>query len=218
MNRADGQRHQEQRARILQAAAALLAAEGFHGMSMRSLAKTAGTSLSNVYNYFPSKEDILFALQKESFETLCAATSEALADVDDPAGRLFGFISHHVRYFADHPDVMRVLVHEASALPPPRRREVRGLKERYFTIARDIVRELIEKSRDQAAAAGRETADDAELERITYSIFGMLNWIYGWYRPELHGTHQELARTIHRLAFCGLAAAAADGDIRRTVT
>ncbi len=205
MSRLDSSRHQEQRGRILHAAASLLATEGYHGMSMRRLAKTAGTSLGNVYNYFSSKEDILFALQREAFEALCAATSEALAGIPDPVERLYGFISHHVGYFCEHPQVMRVLVHEAASLPGPRRRDVRALKERYFEIARDIVRDLIERGAGDHAAA-REIEDDAELERITYSIFGMLNWIYGWYRPERHGSPQKLARTIHEMALGGLVA------------
>ncbi len=34
----------------------------------------------------------------------------------------------------------------------------------------------------------------------------MLNWIYGWYRPEVHGSPRQLARTIHGIALCGLTA------------
>lgn len=206
MSRVDVRRQQEQRGRILHAAASLIATADFHGMSMRNLAKAAGTSLANVYNYFSSKEDILFALQREAFEALIAATEEALADVDDPVGRLYGFISNHVHYFTEHTDVMRTLVHEAATLPPARRRLVRGLKERYFRIARDIVGDLVEQGCGHDGAGGRAAADEAELDRITYSVFGMLNWIYGWYRPAVHGTPRQLARTIHELALCGLAA------------
>ncbi len=45
---------------------------------------------------------------------------------------------------------------------------------------------------------------DAELERATYAIFGMLNWIYGWYKPGRHGSAVELARSIHRMAMTGV--------------
>ncbi len=199
MSHGDRRQPQEQRARILRAAAALIAAESYHGMTMRKLARAAGTSLANVYNYFASKEEILFALHREAFETLLAATGEVLADVSDPAGRLYGFISHHVHYFADHPDVMRVLVHQAAALPARKRRAVRRLKERYFEIGRDVVRDAVE-------AGGRRLEDEAELERLTYSLFGMLNWIYGWYRPPVHGGPRQLARTIYEVALCGLVA------------
>lgn len=193
----------EPRERILRAAALAMAAQGFHGMSMRELARAAGMSLSNLYNYFPSKEEILFALQQEAFEVLVASAEEALHHMDGnggatPDARLYVFVSHHVRYVAENPGVMRVLVHEAATLPPARRRTVRRLKERYFEIARGIVEELV------GPAFTVSGADPAELDRITYNLFGMLNWIYGWYEPEVHGPPRELARTIHRIALCGV--------------
>ncbi len=192
----DPERQQEQRGRILQAAAGFIAAHGYHGMSMRDLAKATDRSLSTFYNYFSSKEDVLFVLQKEAFETLISVINETLEGVTDPVGRLYLFILNHLCYFVHHPDVMRVLVHEAGALPARRRRAVRRVKEEYFGIALEIVRTLIH----QTAAS----VDEIELERRTYSMFGMLNWVYGWYEPSRHGTPQEVARTIHVLALSGL--------------
>ncbi len=198
----------EPRERILQAAAREIADRGFHGMSMRELARSAEMSLSNLYNYFTSKEEILFALQREAFEVLVASAEEALVGVPNADARLYVFISHHVRYVSEHPEVMRVLVHEAASLPTPRRRAVRRLKERYFGIARSIVGGLVAGGcgRVDSSSEPCEAADAAELDRITYNLFGMLNWIYGWYEPEAHGGPHELARTIHRIALCGVVA------------
>lgn len=47
---------------ILLAARALLAAEGYAGLSMRRVAQDAGMSLSNVQHYYGSKEQLLEAL------------------------------------------------------------------------------------------------------------------------------------------------------------
>ena len=44
------------------------------------------------------------------------------------------------------------------------------------------------------------------LDRATYSIFGMINWVWAWYEPALHGTPDDVARSIHSLAMCGLVA------------
>ncbi len=213
----------EPRERILRAAAGQIAAHGFHGMSMRELSRAAAMSLSNLYNYFASKEEILFALQKEAFEVLVASAEEALTKVEPGVesadARLYVFISHHVRYVAEHPEVMRVLVHEAASLPSAGRRAVRRLKERYFGIARAIVAELASHGcgRLEAAKESREAADGAELDRITYNLFGMLNWIYGWYEPGAHGGPHELARTIHRIALCGIVAHCPYRDLQESL-
>jgi AcrR family transcriptional regulator len=47
---------------ILQAARALLAAEGYAGLSMRRVAQAAGMGLSNVQHYYGSKDQLLEAL------------------------------------------------------------------------------------------------------------------------------------------------------------
>jgi AcrR family transcriptional regulator len=183
---------------MLEAAARLLAAHGYHGMSMRDLARATGMSLGNLYNYFGSKEDLLFALQTRAFETLIASAEEATRDVEPGPARLHALILSHVRYVATHRDVMRVLVEEAGELPTARRHAIRELKDRYYRIGHEVV----------AAAAGgrRRSGPAAEIERATYSIFGMLNWVYGWYDPARHGGPHEVARTIHRIALSGLGA------------
>jgi len=190
------------RERILCAAATAIAELGFYGMSMRELAKGAGMSLSNLYNYFPSKEEILFALQKEAFEALIASAEETLEIAEVPEDRLYVFISHHVGYVAENPDVMRVLVHEAASLPPEQRAVVRTLKEHYFELARSIVEQVVETGCGRPAAG--ESVDARELERITYNVFGMLNWLYGWYEPSIHGGPQTVAMSIFRITLCGV--------------
>lgn len=191
---------------ILAAAAHLLAARGYHGMSMRDLARATGMSLANLYNYFASKEDLMFALQTRAFETLIASAEQSLEGVEGPDERLYAFILSHVRYITTHRDVTRVLVEGTGELPAKRRRAIRDLKERYREIGREIVTGI------QAAGCGVPgvvplgAQSAPEVERSTYNIFGMLNWIYGWYEPDQHGTPQDVARSIYKMALCGLVA------------
>jgi AcrR family transcriptional regulator len=180
------------RREILDAAARAIARRSFHGMSMRELAAETGQVVAAFYNYFSSKDEVLLHIQESAFDTMIASAQDAISGIEEPRDRLFAFIYQHVRYVAEHPDVMRVLVHEAGTLPSRERGKVRALKERYTEIGRDIV-----------AALYRE-ATSADLERMTYAVFGMLNWVYGWYDPARHGTPGEVARSLHRLALTGL--------------
>ena len=199
-------RHEAQRLEILQAAAAAIAEHGFHGMTMRGLARATGRGLATFYNYFSSKEDVLFSLQTEAFETMTHSVQEAIADVAEPVDRLYVFILNHLRYLAEHGPEMRVLVSEASALPAGRRKTVRLLKEAYFKICRDIVAAILAAGCNQAGASGGACLDPIEVERVTYSMFGMLNWSYGWYDSRHHGSPEDVAKSMHALAVCGLVA------------
>lgn len=199
-------RQQQGRQDILTAAARLLATHGYHGMAMRDLSRATRMSLANLYNYFSSKEDLAFALQTRAFETLISSAEQALDGVDGPEERLYAFILSHVRYITTHRDITRVLVEEAGELPSRRRRAVRALKERYFAIGRDLVRAVSESGCGVPGAVPIGPQTQPEIDRSTYNIFGMLNWVYGWYDAERHGNPQDVARSIHRLALCGLVA------------
>lgn len=185
-------RHPGGKGEILMAAAHAFAEHGYHGMSMRHLAKATGRAPATLYNYFRSKEDLLYTIQRDAFDELVSTAESSLSGIQPAPERLAAFVENHVRFFASHPDVMRVLVHEASTLPPQRRSAVRALKERYFAIARDIVGQM------------GSTSDEAALERASYCLFGMLNWIWGWYDPARHGPAEDVARTIASAALGGL--------------
>lgn len=51
-------RGQQTRAEILQVAHGLFVQQGFHGTSMRQIARRAGITLSTIYNHFASKEEL----------------------------------------------------------------------------------------------------------------------------------------------------------------
>ena len=197
---------EQTRLELLEAAADAIAEHGYHGMSLRKLAVSTGRSLGNFYNHFPSKEAVLFALQRDAFEQLITTASAAVSGLPDPVARLYGFVLQHVRYFFEHEAVMRVLVYEAAALPAAQRSEIRELKERYFVILRDILGALCDRgcAHAQPGTGCGAPPEEAELERMTYSVFGMLNWVYGWYQTDRHGGPEDVARTIHRVALCGI--------------
>lgn len=195
-------RHEAQRLEILEAAAAAIAEHGFHGMTMRGLARATKRGLATFYNYFSSKEEVLFSLQMEAFETMTTSVNSALENIAEPSDRLYIFVLNHLRFLAERRAVMRVLVHEASALPAGKRKAVRLLKEGYFKICRDIVASMLTEG--SGPPDGEASLDSVEIERVTYSVFGMLNWSYGWYEPRLHGTPQDVAKSIHALAVYGL--------------
>ena len=186
------------RTEVLARAAVAIAENGYHGMSMRDLAAATGRALASFYHLFGSKDEILFELQHRAFDQLLASATAIARAMGTPAERLHRFVSNHVQYFVDQPAVMRVLVQEASTLPPARRSVIRARKQRYYAVG--------EKLLEAAAIDAGAELDRAEIERSTYCMFGMLNWIYGWYDAGRHGSPDTLARTILAMTLTGVTA------------
>lgn len=176
---------------ILRTAAAIFADKGYHQASIRDISKETGISLSGLYYYFESKEELLYLIQSHCFETVLGEAERLLANVSDPARRLRIFVENHLRYFVANMKEMKVLSHEADSLTGDYRRRVNELKKRYTGICADILAQLRPK----------ESGID---ERVaTFALFGMMNWIYNWYRPERDVPVEVLAAEMTELFLRG---------------
>jgi AcrR family transcriptional regulator len=93
---------------ILDAARDLFLCHGYHNVSIRKIAERIEYSPAAIYSYFPSKDDIFFALAEEGFRLLFSyAGSRAPARPDDPLDeirtmfwRYFEFSKEYPEYFA----------------------------------------------------------------------------------------------------------------------
>ena len=157
--------------RILRIAAEVFAEKGYHQASIRDISRATGVSLAGLYYYVESKEELLFRIQEHSFEQLLENLRQLLAGVADPHRRLRLLIENHLRFFVANMREMKVLSHEADTLSGEAREQVDAMKREYAGIAKGIMAEL---TGDQPAV---------DLRVATYSLFGMMNWIYNWYDP-----------------------------------
>src|SRR5687767_13783206 len=82
------ERQQRERDRIhdaiVTAARELFVAEGYRNVSMRKIAERIEYSPAAIYSYFPSKDDILFALAEEGFRLLAECGLAAAHTALDP--------------------------------------------------------------------------------------------------------------------------------------
>jgi len=67
---------------ILEAARDLFVSEGYRHVSIRKIAERIEYSPAAIYSYFPSKDDIFFALAEEGFHRLAKKVSGAVGDED----------------------------------------------------------------------------------------------------------------------------------------
>ena len=69
---------------ILDAARDLFVTEGYRNVSIRKIAERIEYSPAAIYSYFPSKDDIFFALAEEGFRRLDANVRDAPRAMTDP--------------------------------------------------------------------------------------------------------------------------------------
>lgn len=185
--------HDERRERLLQIAASVFAAKGYHSTTMRGLARVSGMSLAGIYHYFAGKDEILYLIQERCFTRVVEGAAQAVAEGTTTTEKLERFIHHHVTFFAGHMDEMKVLSHEAESLSAERIEGVNQLKKSYVGQLLGLLKEL-----------DPPLPDDVDPRVAAYSLFGMMNWIYTWYDPQGEISPESLASQFIQLFLNGI--------------
>lgn len=116
------------RARILDAALALVSERGSAGTSMRRLAAACGLNVATIYHYFPSKADLLRALVEERrYGERMAAEQPSFDPRLPPRDRLAGFVRWVAEQALTEETVLRLLVGEGLRGDPTARRSTAAL-------------------------------------------------------------------------------------------
>jgi AcrR family transcriptional regulator len=160
---------------------------------MRDLSRASGVSLSGLYYYFKSKEELLYLIQKHTFSTIVDRLRERLDGVEDPTERVRLFIFNHLEYFLASQKAMKVLSHEDDVLKSGFGAEIASNKRQYYCIC-------VELMDDYKQTCGL----DFSSRTAVLSLFGMMNWIYTWYNPRVDGNAAELARQMADIFLKGI--------------
>jgi len=178
-------------AAILNAALRAFGEQGFNGASMRDVARLAATSLSNLYNYFPSKSHLLAEVLRHANAELYERVRGAVADAgDEAAPRLREAVRAYVGFVVDHQLAMLVSATEVRYLQGPERDRL--------VEARDATQDIFEEIIAEGAASGAfRTPYPKDAAR---SILSLCAAISMWYRPEGRLSRGQLAEQHARYA------------------
>ncbi|MEU3523018.1 TetR/AcrR family transcriptional regulator [Streptomyces sp. NPDC038707] len=179
---------------LLSVAVRVFNERGYDGTSMEHLSKAAGISKSSIYHHVSGKEELLRRAVSRALDGLFAILEEEHAR----AGRAADRLEHVVRRMVE------VLTAELPYVTLLLR--VRGNTE--------TERWALERRRDfdhrvaelmKAAAADGDIRGDVEVRLATRLVFGMINSIVEWYRPDVRGaSDRDVADAVVQLVFSGL--------------
>jgi TetR/AcrR family transcriptional regulator len=162
---------------------------------MNQVAERCGVSKPALYHYFKDKNELLAFICEEHLARLKAVVLEveALGLETEPAIRLM--IRRFVEEYADAQNEHRVLTEDVKFLTPDHRARV--LEGERF-----IVRALA-----GAIARMRPDLDSSGLVKpLTMLLFGMINWMFTWFKPGRKVSHAQMAPIVADLFFGGLGA------------
>ncbi|WP_055569199.1 TetR/AcrR family transcriptional regulator [Streptomyces atriruber] len=180
---------------LLSVAVRVFNERGYDGTSMEHLSKAAGISKSSIYHHVAGKEELLRRAVSRALDGLFGILVEEHARVGSAVERLEYVTRRTVEVLvAELPYVTLLL-------------RVRGNTdtERWAMERRREFDQQVAALLKEAVADG-DLRSDIELRLATRLLFGMINSIVEWYRPESRGAAngEQVADAVVQLAFAGL--------------
>jgi AcrR family transcriptional regulator len=179
---------------LLSVAVQVFNERGYDGTSMEHLSKAAGISKSSIYHHVAGKEELLRRAVSRALVGLFGILEVEHAREGRPVERLEHVVRRMVEVLTAELPYVTLLLRvrgntETERWALERRREFDHR-----------VAELL-----KAAAADGDVRGDVEVRLATRLVFGMINSIAEWYRPDGRGVgEREVADAVVRLAFGGL--------------
>ena len=173
MARTQAADYEQRRDAIVEKAAQLFARNGFRGASIADLAAVCETSKSLIYHYYPSKEDILFAVMASHIDQLSQDVAEVVANDAPPGDRLQLLVRKFMDHYVGAADRQKVLLNDLDQLPSDKRRRIVRQQRGIVNAVTALFAEL-----DPVAAA-----DHGQARARAMMLFGMINWTHTWYDP-----------------------------------
>lgn len=180
---------------LLAVAVEIFIERGYDGTSMEHLSKAAGISKSSIYHHVRGKEELLHRAISRALDGLFCILDEPRALRGRAVERL-EYVTRRTAevLMADLPYVTLLL-------------RVRGNTdtERWAMERRREFDHRVAELLKEAAAEG-DIRGDVEVRLATRLLFGMINSIAEWYRPETNSAADgvEVADAVVRMAFAGL--------------
>lgn len=180
---------------LLMSAATVFAEQGMEKASMAQIASHSGVSKALLYHYYPSKDVLIFAIIHTHLVELEAAVAAAVDPSLAPERQLRVLVGAVLDKYRGADDAHRVQLVGTDTLSEEQKAEIRGVE-------RQIVRHFSKVLRQVRPDLDRP--ERPLLMPVTMSLFGMMNWVYMWFRDGGTITREDYAEVATTLILEGI--------------
>lgn len=182
------------REEIIETAIELFYEHGYHKASIRDITERMGLTKAAIYYHFNSKEEILFDIIDQATKELLYIFKSSISEDKEPIDNLRDLIVNQILYMKSNRKKVKILVEDKRFLSGELNAIVKNKERTIFYLFRSYVEKMQETGSIRAF----------DLTTAAFGIFGMINWLYHWYRPNKKLTIEELAMHIVNILFHGL--------------
>lgn len=179
---------------IIEAATDLFYEKGFEKASLRDIALRVGITQAAIYYHFKNKEQILYTIIEKYANEILSVLDASLSGDADPLEKLQSVIAQHIIYMETRGKGAKIMIEDKKFLSGDFNRLVRDKEKCVYNFYKNRLAELQKEGKIVAC----------DLTATTFSMLGMINWIYHWYRPDMGLSVKQVSEDIVRMIFHGI--------------
>lgn len=191
-------RRRKQHARreeVLETAARMFFERGYEATTTGDIGAALGLLKGSVYYYISSKEDLLYELVQQYHDDTRVYFERILASDAAPLDKLRELIAVETAHTATNLTKSSLFYTEWRSLSPERQRVIIAERSRHEHAVEEWIR---------AAQEGGEVRAEVDPKMVTFAIFGMVNSVYRWFRPDGRKSAEEIGADFADLVLSGL--------------
>lgn len=175
---------------VREAALTLFSKLGYHGTTMKDVAKELGVRAPSLYNHIDSKQEILQRIIQVGMARILKYQEMALASTDDVHEQLRRMTAVHVLVHIRHRRSAVVGDRELANLDEPTRSEVRAQRELYESRFRAVI--------ERGVGDGNFHLSSAKL--ASFAIIELAGSVSAWFREDGPLTDFDVASEYAQMA------------------
>ena len=154
---------------LLDEAARLFRAQGFHGTSIRDIVRSVDMLPGSLYYHFAGKEDLLAAVYAKGVRRISERVTAAAALRTEPWARLEAASIAHLESLLEESDYSQVVIRVRPGDVPAIAAHLVALRNGYERLFVDLI-------------AALPLARGVDRSGLRLMLLGALNWSQNWYR------------------------------------
>ncbi len=179
---------------LISTATDLFSKKRYLDTSVREIGEAAKVNPSLVYHYFKNKEEILYTIIQRFSLHLTKSLQEIQSKETDPIEGLRKLIFQHLILNRQFKKEVIITIEENTMLEGRLKNEVMSYQRKIYDLYMDQLKKLEQLG----------VLRNGSLTVISFSIFGMINWFYRWYKEGGQLNNEEIANQMIENIFSGI--------------
>ncbi len=182
--------------KIVDAAVAVIAQNGYHQAQVSKIAKEAGVADGTIYLYFKNKEDILVSVFREKMAVFADYVKEILEMDCSASDKLFKMIQNHFSVLHEDRNLAIVTQLELRQSSKELRFRINEVLKEYLALLDSLLKEGVQSG---------EFSQDLDTRLARQMVFGTIDeTCTSWVMNDQKYGLPELAPKVHKLLLSGM--------------